>query len=84
MLDTAGKLPEKLMKSKPIDAINAVGDFSIKELVQTVRLTEVHGDYSQRMALLVTLVIRNAFNSGRRCVILKLFERLRFQITFCR
>lgn len=68
MFDTTD-LPEKLIKLTLTDAIRAV--WMIKEVVQAVRLAEIHRSHCRQIVLLVTLVIRNAFNSARWCSIVK-------------
>lgn len=79
MLDTAGKLLEKLIKPRLQKAIKAAGDFSdhqygfrkgrstidaIQEVVTLANSTRQGNHYSRPVALLVTLDVRNAFNSA--------------------
>ena len=80
MLDTAGKLFEKLIKSRLHAAVERAGGLSqrqygfrpgkstvdaIQEVVEAVRVAENRNHYSRRMVFLVTLDVRNAFNSAR-------------------
>lgn len=80
MLDTAGKLLEKLLRPRLQEAIRAGGDLSprqygfrpglstvnaIQEVVATARTTERGNHYSRPVCLLATLDVRNAFNSLR-------------------
>lgn len=80
MLDTAGKLLEKLLKTRLLSAIRDAGDLSpnqygfragrstinaISEVVEAVRRAEAHNHHSRRLVLLVTLDVRNAFNTAK-------------------
>ena len=80
MLDTAGKLFEKLIRARLNSAVEAAGDLSprqygfrkgrstidaIGEVQQAVSRAESHNHYSRRVVLLVTLDVKNAFNSAR-------------------
>lgn len=79
MLDTAGKVLEKLIRSRLTAAIKAAGDFSpkqygfrmglstvdaIQEVVGAVKKAEQYNHFSKRIVLLVTLDVKNAFNSA--------------------
>lgn len=89
MLDTAGKVLEKLIKSRLKTAIQAAGDLSPKqygfrvgmstidailEVSEAVRRAEDHNHFSRRITLLVTLDVKNAFNSARWCDMLEALE----------
>lgn len=78
MLDTAGKVFEKLIRTRLTAAIQSAGDLSprqygfraglstidaIKEVTEAVRRAEDHNHFSRRIVLLVTLDVKNAFNS---------------------
>lgn len=80
MLDTAGKVLEKMLRSRLTEAIVSAGDLSpqqhgfrpghstidaIQEVVEAVRRAEDHSHWSRRVVLLVTLDVKNAFNSAR-------------------
>lgn len=80
MLDTAGKAMEKLIKARLTRAIEDAGNLSTnqfgfrsglstidaaKQVVEAVRRAEDHNHFSKRVVLLVTLDVRNAFNSVR-------------------
>ena len=80
MLGTAGKLFKKLIKSRLHAAVERAGGLSqrqygfrpgkstvnaIQEVVEAVRVAENRNHYSRRMVFLVTLDVRNAFNSAR-------------------
>lgn len=80
MLDTAGKLLEKLIKARLLSAIEAAGDLSprkygfragrstidaIRKISEAVERAENHNQHSRRVVLLVTLDVKNAFNSAR-------------------
>lgn len=80
MLDTAGKLLEGLMRGRLKAAIQAAGDLcprqygfrkgrstvdAILEVSEMVRRAEDYNHSSRRVVLLVTLDVRNAFNSAR-------------------
>ena len=80
MLDTAGKLLEKLVRPRLQAAIRAAGDLSerqygfrtgrstidaIQEVVKAARSTERGNHFSRPVCLLVTLDVKNAFNSVR-------------------
>ena len=80
MLDTAGKVLEKLIRSRLAEAIRAAGDLSprqfgfragrstidaVMQVVDAVRRAEAHSRRTRRVVLLVTLDVRNAFNSVR-------------------
>lgn len=89
MLDTAGKVLEKLLQPRLLSAIRASGDLSerqygfrrgrstidaIKEVIEAVRKAEDCNHHSRRMVFLVTIDVRNAFNSARWCDILHALE----------
>lgn len=80
MLDTAGKVLEKLLRPRLLSAIKAAGDLSphqhgfrkgrstidaITEVVEAVRSAEAYSRHSRRVVLLVTLDVKNAFNSAK-------------------
>lgn len=80
MLDTAGKLFEKLIRSRLDSAVEAAGGLSprqygfrrgrstidaIEEVKRAVETAENYNHQSRRVVLLVTLDVRNAFNSAR-------------------
>lgn len=85
MLDTAGKVFEKLIRSRLNTAIQAAGDLSplqygfrtgrstidaTLEITEAVRRAEDHNNYSRRVVLLVMLDVKNAFNSAKWDVML--------------
>lgn len=89
MLDTAGKVLEKLLQPRLLSAVRAAGDLSdrqygfrrgrstidaIQEVVEAVKLAEEGNHHSRRMVLLVTLDVKNAFNSARWSDILEALE----------
>lgn len=47
---------------------------TIEEVEQVVKLTEAHSHYGPQVVLLVTLDVRNAFNSAGWCDILEVLE----------
>lgn len=80
MLDTAGKVLEKLLKTRLQRAIVAAGDLSpkqygfragrstvdaIQEVIEAVRRANDHNHHSRRVVLFVTLDVKNAFNSAK-------------------
>ena len=80
MLDTAGKLLEKLVRPRLQAAIKAAGDLSrrqygfwmgrsaadaLEEVVRAAKSMERGNHYSRPMCLLATLDVKNAFNSVR-------------------
>lgn len=80
MLDTAGKVLEGLIKTRLKTAIKSAGDLSPKqygfrtgkstvdailEVSAAVRRAEDHNHCSRRVVLLVTLDVKNAFNSAK-------------------
>lgn len=80
MLDTAGKLMEKLIKPRLQQAIRDRGDLSarqfgfregrstinaIAEVIEAVRVAEQSCHAARPIVLLVTLDVKNAFNSAR-------------------
>lgn len=80
MLDTAGKLLEKMLKYRLVMEIENSGGLSeqqhgfrtgrstigaIQQVVKVVEETQQGNHYSRKIVLLVTLDIRNAFNSAR-------------------
>lgn len=90
MLDTAGKVLEKLLQPRLLSAIGAAGDLcerqygfrrgrctidAINEVVGAVRRAERGNHHSRRMVFLVTLDVKNAFNSARWCDILDALEK---------
>lgn len=94
MLDTAGKLLEKLIKPRLARAIEGAGGLSnrqygfrpgrstlgaLDEVVQSVYAAQTGNHHSRRIVLIVTLDVKNAFNSARWRDILKALE-IRFKI----
>lgn len=80
MLDTAGKVLEKLLRPRLRAAIEAAGDLSpkqygfrvgrstmnaITEVIEAVKRAEDHNHFSRRIVLLVTLDVKNAFNCAK-------------------
>lgn len=80
LLDTAGKLFERLIKSRINKAIEEAGGLSarqhgfrpgrstlgaINDVLQTVEAAQTGNHHSRRIVLLATLDVRNAFNSAR-------------------
>ena len=80
MLDTAGKVLEKLIRGRLAEAIRAAGDLSarqfgfrtgkstvdaVMEVVDAFNRAGAHSRRSRRIVLLITLDVRNAFNSVR-------------------
>ena len=89
MLDTAGKVLEKLIKGRLTDAVRVAGDLSprqygfrsgrstidaVSEVMAAVHRAEAYGRTRRRVVLLVTLDVRNAFNSARWTDILGALE----------
>lgn len=89
MLNTAGKVLEKLLQPRLLSAIREAGDLSerqygfrrgrstidaVQEVIEAVRKAEDGNRHSRRMVFLVTLDVRNAFNSARWCDILDALE----------
>ena len=89
MLDTTGKVLEKLIRARLTEAIVSAGDLSpqqhgfrsghstidaIQEVVHAVRRAEDHTHWSRRVVLLVTLDVKNAFNSARWSDMLRALE----------
>ena len=94
MLDTAGKLLEKLLKPRLQAAIKAAGDLSdrqygfrkgrstveaISDVVTAVHAAQRGNNFSRKIVLLVTLDVKNAFNSVRWKNILETLQT-RFQV----
>lgn len=94
MLDTAGKILEKLLKMRLISAIADAGDLSprqygfrtgrstidaIQEVIDAVKNAENHNHHSRRIVLLVTLDVKNAFNCAKWSDILHALEH-NFQV----
>lgn len=94
MLDTSGKLLEKLLKPRLQSAIRAAGDLSrrqysfrkgrstidlVQEVVAAVSVTQQGHHFSRRIALLVTRNVKNAFNSVRWNNMLKAL-RVKFKV----
>lgn len=80
MLDTTGKVLEKLLQPRILASIRDAGDFSemqygfrggrstvdaIQQVADAVRRAEQGNHHSRQLVLLVTLDVRNAFNSAR-------------------
>lgn len=89
MLDTAGKLLEKLLKSRLETAISNAGSLSnkqhgfrrgrstigaVEQVVKSVHAAQEGNHFSRKIVLLATLDVRNAFNSARWCDILEALE----------
>ena len=89
MLDTAGKLLERLLRPRLVAAIRDAGDLSarqygfrtarstigaIQEILNAVQVAQRGNHFSRRMVLLATLDVRNAFNSARRTDLLAALE----------
>lgn len=94
LLDTAGKLYEKLLKPRIMEAINNSGGLSprqhgfrpqrstigaLRDVVQVVEDAQKQPHYSRPIVVLATLDVKNAFNSLRWKDILKSL-RERFQV----
>ena len=90
MLDTAGKVLERLVKGRLNDAIQTAGGLSpwqcgfrpgrstvdaISEFVAAVHRAEAYSRSKRWVVLLVTLDVKNAFNSARWVDILEALER---------
>ncbi|KAF6210112.1 hypothetical protein GE061_015868 [Apolygus lucorum] len=86
MLDTAGKGYEKLLLLRLLPAIEQAGDLSprqygfrkgrstvhaLTDVVTAVRRSQEGSRYNRNLALLVTLDVKNAFNSARWSDMLK-------------
>lgn len=79
MLDSAGKLLEKLIKPRVADAlINAIWFKAgrstidaIEEVVQKAKLDEGRSRHCRLVVLLATLNVRKAFNSTSWCLMLE-------------
>ncbi|KAK9729472.1 Reverse transcriptase (RNA-dependent DNA polymerase) [Popillia japonica] len=80
MLDTAGKILEKLLKARLRTAVETAGDLSprqyrfrkgrsiidaLQEICAAVSRAESYNHFSRRIVLLVTLDVKNAFNSAK-------------------
>lgn len=80
MLNTAGKLLERLLKPRLVTAIREGGDLSnkqygfrcgrstidaIQEVGKIARVAQTGNHFSRKIVLLVTLDVKNAFNSAR-------------------
>lgn len=80
MLDTMGKLYERLLRSQLLSAIQHAGDLSdrqygfrkgrstvnaVRDVIDAARATERGNHRSRSICLLVTLDVRNAFNSAK-------------------
>ena len=85
MLNTTGKLYERLLKPRLTAAIERAGGLSkhqhgfrkgrstigaIDEVVNAIKKSQSHNQYSKKVVLLATLDIRNAFNSAKWAEIL--------------
>lgn len=92
MLDTTGKVLEKLLKFRLSAEIRRAGDLSPKqygfrsgmstrnailEVVEAVKRAESYNRFSRRVVLLVTLDVKNAFNSARWTNILEALASFR-------
>lgn len=86
MLDTAGKLYEKLLKQRMLDAVAEAGGLSprqygfttgkstvdaINEVVTSAKAVRTGNHSSRDLCMIVTLDVRNAFNSAKWSDILK-------------
>ncbi|GJQ83619.1 hypothetical protein Trydic_g19943, partial [Trypoxylus dichotomus] len=89
MLDTAGKVLERLIRTRLQAVMEDAGGLSprqygfrrgrstadaLREVCDAVTRAENHNHYSRRIVLLVTLDVRNAFNSARWVDILNALE----------
>ena len=89
MLDTAGKLLERLLKPRLVAAVADAGGLSVRqhgftkgrstigaiqEVVEAARNAQRGNHYSRCLTLLVTLDVRNAFNSASWSVMLRALE----------
>ena len=89
ILDSAGKLLEKLLRPRLHAAVQAAGDLSnsqygfrkgrstiqaIQEVIEAARATERGNHFSRPICLLVTLDVKNAFNSLRWVDVLRALE----------
>lgn len=90
MLDTAGKLLERLLKPRLKEAINASGGLSdrqhgfrpgrstigaLKDVVDAFEAAQQRNHFSRPLILLATLDVKNAFNSLRWPDVLRALER---------
>jgi len=79
MLDTAGKLFEKLLKPRIHEVVESAGGLSprqygfrpgkstigaIEDVIEGVKMAQTGNHFSRRIVLLATLDVRNAFNSA--------------------
>ncbi|GJQ70535.1 hypothetical protein Trydic_g22938 [Trypoxylus dichotomus] len=89
MLDTAGKVLERFIRTRLQAVMEDAGGLSprqygfrrgrstadaLREVCEAVSRAEDHNHYSRRIVLLVTLDVRNAFNSARWVDILNALE----------
>lgn len=89
MLDTAGKVLEKLLRSRLLAAIRDSGDLSLAQygfrkggstveailkFTEAVKRAENRNPLSRRIVLLVMLDVKNAFNSAKWSDILEALE----------
>lgn len=89
MLDTAGKLLERMLKPRLSAAVERAGDLSerqhgfrkghstigaVEEVVRAAQVTHQGNHYSRKVVVLATLDVRNAFNSARWCDMLNALE----------
>lgn len=80
ILDTAGKGLEKLLQPRILKAVQTAGDLSpqqhgfrrghstldaVRVVIDTAERAQVGNHYSRKVTLLVTLDVKNAFNSAR-------------------
>lgn len=92
MLNTTGKLLEKLIKPRLTTAIQAAGDLSgrqygfrrglstvhaIREIVETVNQAQQGNHATRKIVLLATLDVKNAFNSARWDDMIEALEEFR-------
>lgn len=90
MLDTAGKLLEKLLKPRVLLAVQEAGGLSdnqygfrrgrstvdaVRQVVETAWAAEQGNHHSRKICTLVTLDVKNAFNSARWSDMLHAMER---------
>uniref|UniRef100_A0A0K8SB34 Reverse transcriptase domain-containing protein n=1 Tax=Lygus hesperus TaxID=30085 RepID=A0A0K8SB34_LYGHE len=89
MLDTAGKGYEKLLQLRLVPAVEEAGDLSARQygfrkgrstvdalldVVTSLKRTQEGSRYTRNVAILVTLDVKNAFNSARWSDILEALE----------
>lgn len=90
MLDTAGKLFEKLLRARLGEAIRRAGDLSdmqfgfrrgrstvdaLQAVIKNVEKAESGNHHSRKMVMFVTLDVKNAFNSAKWVDIIEALQR---------